>query len=503
MFKNVQTQFLIVLLGCILSFASCKRMERVLTPVMPEPEPTEVVEPPEMVETVEPPVEMMPVNEGIGIFETNVMPGHGLLTEAYYPGVKLSQIPDFETLTPFRTFLVANIDVPARNYTEGFPALGVDVLEDFAIRLRGKLKIETAGTYNFTLSSDDGSKLYIDGNLVIDHDGLHGMSNKSGSVTLSAGLHPVEVQYFQGPRVTIGLQWFWQPPDGTEEIVPPEVLYPPDTPVMETPVMEEAPIMSADPELHLTVGKIYWTQTNGVLRRANPDGSNLEDVVTELGYASGLAVDRTAGKVYWVDHALNGIQRANLDGSNIENLVSAPDTQSPADLALALDVNGGKMYWTGHAMTSVRRANLDGSNVEDFITGLTNPNSVILDVPRGKIYWTSGNSVHRANLDLSDTEEILTDFAYHMAIHAEQEQVYWTRGGQVRRANLDGSGEEILITGLGQLGGIELDTLGGKMYWRDWSTDKIQRANIDGSNLEDVVTGVHNPDFISFLYDYQ
>ena len=228
--RKFQWLMIVVLIGCIVAFASCRRMEEMIAPVMPDAEkiepPPEMVEtPPEMVET---PAETIP-EQGLGIFDCAVLPGHGLRAEAYYPGVKLTQIPDFDTLTPFLTWSVACIDVPARSYTEGFPALGLDVLEDFAIRLRGQLQIETAGTYNFKLASDDGSKLYINGELIIDHDGLHGFSTATGSVMLDAGFHDVELQYFQGPRAHIGLQWFWQPPGGVEAIVPPEVLYPPGT----------------------------------------------------------------------------------------------------------------------------------------------------------------------------------------------------------------------------------------------------------------------------------
>ena len=180
-------------------------------------------------EVVEPPTEETPDNQGIGIFDTNVMEGHGLTAEAYITGGRFEWLPDFTTLTPFHTWTVANIDVPRRDYTQGFPELGIDVLEWFAIRLRGQLKIETDGTDAFVLTSDDGSKLYVDGNLIIDNDGLHGMRARRGSVALAAGYHDVEIQYFQGPRTAIGLQWSWQPPNGIEEIVPGSVLYPPGT----------------------------------------------------------------------------------------------------------------------------------------------------------------------------------------------------------------------------------------------------------------------------------
>ena len=128
------------------------------------------------------------------------------------PGGTLIQLPDLQTLTPFRTFTITNLDIPGRPCEQGFPGVGIDVIENFAIRFRGFLNIETAGTYNFALSSDDGSRLHINGNRIIDHDGLATRARGNpgrGSVVLTAGLHDVEVQYFQGPlfayRVTMVL----------------------------------------------------------------------------------------------------------------------------------------------------------------------------------------------------------------------------------------------------------------------------------------------------------
>lgn len=66
----------------------------------------------------------------------------------------------------------------------------------FALRFTSNLAISRAGRYTFHLTSDDGSRLYIGGREIIDNDGLHGMVEKSGSVELAAGSHPLVVTYF-------------------------------------------------------------------------------------------------------------------------------------------------------------------------------------------------------------------------------------------------------------------------------------------------------------------
>ncbi len=184
---------------------------------------------------------------GLGIFDTTVRTGHGLVGTVYVrdapipqvdlfercftPSGRLFQMPPFEHLTPVYTFITGNLNVSPRNYTKGFPTAKMEsVVDNFAIRFRGRLAIETSGTYTFALNSDDGSKLYINQNLVVDNDGIHTPRYVQGSLKLAAGMHHIEIHYFQGQPYQIALQWFYQPPNGQEQIVPPEIIYLPEPP---------------------------------------------------------------------------------------------------------------------------------------------------------------------------------------------------------------------------------------------------------------------------------
>ena len=171
------------------------------------------------------------INAGLGIFGTEVKPGHGLVGQVYVPGEAILRMPDFDSLVPVYTFVTANLDVPRRYYTAGFPTPEMQsVIENFAIRFRAELEINIPGVYVFELSSDDGSQLYIDGSLVVDNDGIHPTRSRQGRINLRTGIHAVEIHYFQGPREAIALQWFYQPPNGTRQIVPPDVIYHPGEP---------------------------------------------------------------------------------------------------------------------------------------------------------------------------------------------------------------------------------------------------------------------------------
>lgn len=73
-----------------------------------------------------------------------------------------------------------------------------DASEDhFAVIFSSNLIIEKDGYYTFKLSSDDGSKLIIDGKCVINNDGSHSLNPKSGMVQLEKGKHIIKVEYFE------------------------------------------------------------------------------------------------------------------------------------------------------------------------------------------------------------------------------------------------------------------------------------------------------------------
>lgn len=61
----------------------------------------------------------------------------------------------------------------------------------------GFINITTPGLYTISLSSDDGSKLFLGDTLLINHDGLHGMSARSASLGLAAGAHRTRIEYFE------------------------------------------------------------------------------------------------------------------------------------------------------------------------------------------------------------------------------------------------------------------------------------------------------------------
>lgn len=68
---------------------------------------------------------------------------------------------------------------------------------DFGALITSKISVAVDGTYTFFDTSDDGSNVLIDGLVVVSNPNPHGPSTASGAAFLTAGLHDLEVRYFE------------------------------------------------------------------------------------------------------------------------------------------------------------------------------------------------------------------------------------------------------------------------------------------------------------------
>jgi len=102
-------------------------------------------------------------------------------------------LPNFAALTPYGSALLADINIPSTggNFsTSGRADLVAAVFEGF-------INVPATGLWTFSTESDDGSRLFIDGQLMVDNDGLHGMVDRSGQIGLEAGIHRYRVEFFE------------------------------------------------------------------------------------------------------------------------------------------------------------------------------------------------------------------------------------------------------------------------------------------------------------------
>lgn len=68
---------------------------------------------------------------------------------------------------------------------------------NYRIRCQGQIVVVDSGYYLFKLSSDDGSMLYLDGALLINNNGNHGITLVQASKLLERGIHTFRIDYGQ------------------------------------------------------------------------------------------------------------------------------------------------------------------------------------------------------------------------------------------------------------------------------------------------------------------
>ena len=109
------------------------------------------------------------------------------LTYNIYHG-KWSKMPDFSEFKAVKSGAIANglFDISLR-----------EINDNFAFVFNGKIECLKDGKYSFTISSDDGSQLFINDKKIIDNDGVHGIQAKAGSLELKKGKHEIKVKYFE------------------------------------------------------------------------------------------------------------------------------------------------------------------------------------------------------------------------------------------------------------------------------------------------------------------
>ena len=106
------------------------------------------------------------------------------LAFSYYEG-NWEELPDLDAMEPRR-----------KGESLGFD-LGVARRQDnIALKFAGFIKIERAGEYTFHLRSDDGSRLWIDGEEVVDNDGVHPAQTVTGKIRLEPGMHRLVAGFF-------------------------------------------------------------------------------------------------------------------------------------------------------------------------------------------------------------------------------------------------------------------------------------------------------------------
>ena len=112
-----------------------------------------------------------------------------------------------------------------------FGGVGTD---QFSVRWSGQVRPTTTETYTFYTNSDDGVRLYVNGQTIVDNWTDHGPTENSGTIALTAGqLYTVVMEFYENGGGALA-QLSWSTPTIAKQIVPQTQLYPNSTPIIIT-----------------------------------------------------------------------------------------------------------------------------------------------------------------------------------------------------------------------------------------------------------------------------
>ncbi|MEY4119112.1 MAG: hypothetical protein RLZZ116_2440 [Planctomycetota bacterium] len=137
------------------------------------------------------------------------------LSLAYYALVAPGALPNFDALAPYQAELAPAINYPSTNGAFSTSGRADDVGAVFT----GWIDVPAGGNWTFFTTSDDGSRLKIGATTVVNNDGLHGMVEQSGTISLAAGRHAFRVEFFERGGGA-GLIASWQGPGVAKAVIP-------------------------------------------------------------------------------------------------------------------------------------------------------------------------------------------------------------------------------------------------------------------------------------------
>ncbi|MGW0032245.1 ricin-type beta-trefoil lectin domain protein [Streptomyces sp. NPDC003314] len=250
----------------------------------------------------------------------------------------------------------------------------------FVTHVVGNLVVPQTGTYTLRLASDDGSRLLIDDQVVINHDGLHGPDPKDATVNLTAGSHALRIEHFErdgGQQITLS----WKPPGAAGFAVVPNSALSTDADVVRVtaPGRKECEGIADTPGDGLPLTGVHPNYTLTDLR---PKG--FEPQVSAMDWLPDgrLAVttwggsDKTTGEVYLL---------GNVTGNTGPDKVTVKKVASGLKEPMGIKHVDGKLYVSQkHELTELNDTNGDevtdqyrrvatwpfGGNFHEFAFGL-------------------------------------------------------------------------------------------------------------------------------------
>lgn len=148
--------------------------------------------------------------------------------------------------------------------------------------------------------------------------------------------------------------------------------------------------------------------------------------------------------IFYGTQSNQSLSTINIDGVSNDQVIV--DGSASMIRRIRIDSEAGLLFWTSGITNSIYKCNIDGSNQIEIVSGLGNPNTLVLDTENQTIYFGESST------------------------------------NNLRKIDYDGTNLSTVISGAGLIQGLDIDLLGGNLYWTDYFSGRVYKSNIDGSN---------------------
>jgi len=295
---------------------------------------------------------------------------------------------------PWETLVMERLDPAVNfNWTDGSPDPSVNA-DGFSVRWTGEIEVPTPGSYTFYTQSDDGIRLWVNNELIIDN-WAEGNTSDNGRIELTGKLrYEIKVELYENGG-DARCELFWSGPGFTREVVPsrnlwvggerPNPRYP--DPADGAIVRDRAVTLNWSPGDYAASHSIYVGENRDEVEAGTGDTFRITQADTTYAvgfpgfpYPDGVVKGTT---YYW------RIEDVEADGTTIHSgpvwsFTITPKTAhnpSPVDNAESVDPNI-VLEW-GPGFGAILHYVFFGDDYDDV-------NDAVVGIPRGATTYTPG-----------------------------------------------------------------------------------------------------------------
>jgi len=287
------------------------------------------------------------------------------------------------------------------NWGSGAPnaAIGAD---NFSVRWTGEVEAQFNETYTFYTNSDDGVRLWVDGQQLVDNWTDHSATENYGTIDLIAGrVYGVVMEFYENDGDAVA-ELRWSSPSMPKQLIPQAALSPPvragsPNPPSGTPDVKMMPILKWRPGDYAASHDVYFGTDEEAVKNANtssPEYKGAKNLGSESYEPAKLAWYTT---YYWRIDEVNNVTPGSPWTGNLWNFTTG-DFLVVDDFE-DYDIGNYEIWWAwkdgfgyaSHPTKPPYAGNGTGSMVGDETTGSYTEETIVYGGRQAMPYFYNNN----------------------------------------------------------------------------------------------------------------